>query len=272
MRTLLHDMLLPNRRRKVPAGQMSFGFEEPAAASYVTAVDSYQGSERPEDEEGTYGKDAKWVVNALLKDKGSAIEGALGVQLGKVLACGATGCVIEAGEGQVLKITPSEEEAEFWNFMHSEQKRKSSPASKGVVHVNEVFTLEVDQGAKMVPYLERYFGVLRDDVAPAFRIVWPVGTLESYMVPTKATEERVGSRAEDVSVREHLDDLAEHSFPRRSWQDALDAQYEYRLGDVHLGNVGWKGNKLVIFDAHVYGGELPEKRYEVNPMMVLHGD
>lgn len=180
----------------------------------------------------------------MLERKGDSLESALGAPVGNIIGCGAFGCVVESAPGQVIKLTSARQhggdldyELAFWTHMKKEQKRPQSPASKGVARIDKVASItDKDTG-------EQYIAVLREDVAPVLNT-------ETW-TPTAATVSR------GLSL-ENLDESPAVS-------GAVEAMQEYNLNDVHPGNLGWSGDKVVIFDAHLSAKPLKEDaRMRVN--------
>lgn len=219
--------------------------------------------ERPRQRKGMpvgYGRDAfrRWAK--LLSDKGNSLQDALDVPIGRIQGCGKYGCVVSSGPKRVLKLSPlpdnwkEDEELKFWTAMKREQKRPASPASSGVVKVDKVWVVtDKDTG-------EDYMAVLREEVEP-FATMIP----DPDSPPDKAWALPTPS---DASQRRGITEiprgvLAPYDIPyfdmpvaEEGLDPVLTAMNEYSLGDVHIGNIGWSGDHLVIYDAD-FAGEAP---------------
>lgn len=204
----------------------------------------------------------------LLARKGDSLQRALGHHVGKILGCGRYGCTATSDSGAVLKLTPlpqrdwqSDEELKFWTKMKSEQRRRNSLASKSVVKVYDAWVItDKDTG-------EVYLAVLRDEVEPLADIIPdPLSAGHSLVETPPATKRRIGDELPEAAFRiEDLQFWLDNARLDSALEPVKEAVQEYQLGDVHIGNLGWKGNRLVIFDAD-YAGDAPvaDKQLRVN--------
>lgn len=172
----------------------------------------------------------------LIADKGDSLQQALGAQVGRIIGCGAFGCVTASEPGKVIKLSSfrahggGDEELSFWTKMKAEQKRPNSPASKGVVKIDQIaLVTDNDTG-------EEYIAVLRDDVEPL---------LTGDGVPSNATTSRLSPDAvKMLRATWHWEGIPAAA-------GAREAVQEYGLNDVHAGNLGWSGDRLVVYDGHM---------------------
>lgn len=222
--------------------------------------------ERPRQRKGSpgrddYGREAfdRWAN--LLSAKGDTLQRALGVKVGRIRGCGKYGCVVDSGPKRVLKLTAlpdygwdDDEELKFWTKMKDEQRRPDSPASEAVVKVDKVWVVtdkDTDQ-----PYMV----VLREEAEPFSATIpdpdRPPGTKWVILKPTEASMRRGVDDIPIGAVRPGDLSYYDVAVPERIVDPVLLAINEYRLGDVHLGNIGWVGDRLVIYDAD-FGDEAP---------------
>ncbi len=217
----------------------------------------YKGRPGP----GKYGREAFEYWSALLSRKGESLQKALKHKVGRILGCGKYGCVVDAGVKKVIKLSPlpewnweQDEELRFWTKMKAEQERPDSPASAGVVRIDKVWVAtDADTDAK-------YMVVLRNDVQPfTKRVPYEDDPGFDVLAASDATAERGITLPLGVLRPEDLGYHPETSTARveRATEGLLTAIREYRLGDVHLENVGWQGDVLVVSDAD-YAGVAPE--------------
>lgn len=217
--------------------------------------------ERPRQRKGKpvgYGRASFHNWSGLLSRKGDSLQRALGIRVGRILGCGKFGCTVESSPKKVMKLSPlpeqgwdDDEELKFWTKMKAEQRRPESPASEGVVKIDHVWVITDKQTG------EKYMAVLRDAVDP-FITVEPGHVL----VPTPTTVDAgLGEIPRGAATPDDLrwmsEDVVEAIGMDKLLEPVVVATKEYRLGDVHLGNIGWRGGRLVIYDAD-YWGEAPD--------------
>jgi hypothetical protein len=179
---------------------------------------------------------------------------------------------VDAGPKRVLKLTRLSQwdpihdpELQFWTMMKEEQKRPTSLASQAVVKVDNVWLItDKDTG-------DQYAAVLREEVEPLTVAVphpeRPPGTHWMVLAPSEASRMRGVDEIPDWAMTPV--DLA-HAY--RDKQDIVeklgtvwDAVVEYNLSDVHLGNLGWVGDRLVIYDGDAsYTTTTPDVTLRVN--------
>ncbi len=222
---------------------------------------------------GKYGQKSFDTWASLLSRKGESLQRALGVRIGRILGCGYYGCTAESSPKKVIKLSPlpegdtwaDDEELKFWTKMKAEQRRPQSPASEGVVKVDHVWVVTDEQTD------QKYMVVLRDAVEPFTATVpHPDDPGYAMLVPTPATVDAgLGEIPEGAITPDELRWMAEDIVQAIGMDKLLDpvlvATNEYRLGDVHLGNIGWHGGRLVIYDAdYKMDAPGPDKELRVN--------
>lgn len=240
--------------------------------------------ERPKQRKGKpttkYGQAAFENWSGLLSRKGESLQRALGTRIGRILGCGYYGCTAESSPKKVIKLSPlpegdswdDDEELKFWTKMKSEQRRPKSPASEGVVKVDHVWVVTDEQTD------EKYMVVLRDAVDPFISVIpnpdYPEKSgKKNKLVPTPATAEYgvafiPGQMPEDLPDQLRFfggADAGTINGLENLLDPVLRAKNEYFLGDVHLGNIGWRGGGLVIYDAdYKMDAPGPDKELRVN--------
>lgn len=251
---------------------------------YVVNAEDVVGrptKERPKQRKGKpdtkYGQAAFDTWSGLLSRKGESLQRALGTRVGRILGCGFYGCTVESSPKKVIKLSPlddwweTDEELKFWTKMKAEQRRPKSPATEGIVKVDHVWVVTDEQTNQM------YMVVLRDAVAPFVDMVRDPEHPESSspkLVPSPTTAEYGVTQISAVLPEYLTQRLKFHGAASDATCDQLDAlldpvlraKDEYQLGDVHLGNIGWNGGRLVIYDADYRGGDAPkpDKQLRVN--------
>jgi hypothetical protein len=203
-----------------------------------------------------YGEEASRRWAAILRENRPALEAHFG-KLGPMLGCGAYGCTVAASRGRVLKLTQSANEVEWMAHMQREQKlRGHNPAKAGVVKVYQIVELE-----KGTPLEHRNLGfaILREGVEPMFRISTRG---DQRYLPSHATTEQLGWPGYHQPASGALRDLLKESsdYPQlpAALEGVLSAVNHYGLMDTHVGNVGWVGAKVKIFDASARHQHVPK--------------